>query len=198
MATAAFLNGVECARETLTASRVARVRGPEQREWVVRIGDHEAEVVFVAEASGAHITIEGETLTLQSDWVPGYSVFRGALDGTPLIVEIDRLDMGYQLTTSGVSQKVVVLTPRQSDLYHRMPEKIPADTSNLLLCPMPGLVVKIHVKAGDEVSAGQALAIIEAMKMENILRAEKDGRIEKVSVKAGDSLAVDDVILEFE
>jgi propionyl-CoA carboxylase alpha chain len=91
-----------------------------------------------------------------------------------------------------------VRTPRQAELARMMPEKVPADTSKMLLCPMPGLIVKMDVAVGDEVQEGQALCTIEAMKMENILRAEKKGVVSKINAEAGDSLAVDDVIIEFE
>jgi len=93
---------------------------------------------------------------------------------------------------------VHVRTPRQAELARLMPVKTAPDTSRLLLCPMPGLVVKLHVEAGEEVHVGQALCTIEAMKMENILRAERKGIVSKVNVAEGDSLAVDEVILDFE
>ncbi len=91
-----------------------------------------------------------------------------------------------------------VRTPRQAELAALMPEKLPPDTSKLLLCPMPGLVVKVDVEVGQEVQEGQALCTIEAMKMENILRAERKGVVSKINAGAGDSLAVDEVIMEFE
>ena len=91
-----------------------------------------------------------------------------------------------------------MLSPRHAELAALMPEKAPPDTSKLLLCPMPGLVVRIDVAEGDEVYDGQALAMVEAMKMENVLRAERTARVAKVHARPGDSLAVDDVIMEFE
>ena len=91
-----------------------------------------------------------------------------------------------------------VRTPRQAELADKMPEKQPPDTSKLLLCPMPGLVVKLEVEPGQQVEEGQALCTVEAMKMENILRAERKGVVASVKAVAGDSLAVDDVIMEFE
>jgi propionyl-CoA carboxylase alpha chain len=91
-----------------------------------------------------------------------------------------------------------VRTPRHAELATLMPEKVAPDTSKLLLCPMPGLIVKVDVEVGDEVQEGQALCTVEAMKMENILRAEKKSKVTKINATAGDSLAVDDVIMEFE
>ena len=98
----------------------------------------------------------------------------------------------------GADLKVTVLTPRMAELAALMPEKAPPDTSRLLLCPMPGLIVRIDVAEGDEVFDGQALCMVEAMKMENVLRAERRARVARVLAKPGDSLAVDDVIMEFE
>ncbi len=102
------------------------------------------------------------------------------------------------MRSRGADLKVQVRTPRQAELARLMPEKLPPDTSKMLLCPMPGLVVKVDVEVGQEVQEGQALCTIEAMKMENILRAEKKGTVSKINAGAGDSLAVDEVIMEFE
>lgn len=103
-----------------------------------------------------------------------------------------------RLRHRGADLKVSVLTPKHAELAQRMPVKAPPDTSKLLLCPMPGLVVRIDVAEGDEVFDGQALAMVEAMKMENVLRAERKAVVKAIRAKAGDSLAVDDVIMEFE
>ena len=110
----------------------------------------------------------------------------------------DFIRAGARLRYRGADLKAVVRTPRQAELFSLMPEKLPPDTSKLLLCPMPGLIVKIHVEAGQEVQEGQALCTVEAMKMENILRAEKKGVVKKINAAAGASLKVDDVIMEFE
>jgi propionyl-CoA carboxylase alpha chain len=105
---------------------------------------------------------------------------------------------GFRIRSRGADLKVHVRTPRQAELARLMPEKLPPDTSKLLLCPMPGLVVKIDVEVGQEVQEGQALSTIEAMLLENILRAEKKAVVSKINAAAGDSLAVDEVIIEFE
>jgi propionyl-CoA carboxylase alpha chain len=118
--------------------------------------------------------------------------------GAPLVLKTERRTNGYRVRHRGADLRVTLLTPRQAELAARMPVKTPPDTSKLLLCPMPGLVVTINVAEGDEVQEGQALCSIEAMKMENILRAEKKGVVAKINAGPGDSLAVDDVIMEFE
>ena len=118
--------------------------------------------------------------------------------GETLILKAESHASGFRIRYRGADLNVTLRTPRQAELAARMPEKTPPDTSKMLLCPMPGLVVKIDVEEGEEVQDGQALCTVEAMKMENILRAEKKGVIKKINAAAGDSLAVDDVIMEFE
>lgn len=139
----------------------------------------------------------GASHLVRSQWVPGQAVFRGEVDGIPMTVEIVRAKQGYVLRYRGASAHAVVRTEVGHRLNALMPEKVAADTSKLLLCPMPGLVKAIHVTEGQEVKAGEALAVVEAMKMENILRAEFDCTVEKVNAAPGDSLAVDAVIMEF-
>jgi propionyl-CoA carboxylase alpha chain len=104
---------------------------------------------------------------------------------------------GFRVRSRGADFIVRLRTPRQAELARLMPEKLPPDTSKLLLCPMPGLIVKIDVKVGDEVQDGQSLCTVEAMKMENILRSEKRVFVTKINAAPGDNLAVDDVIMEF-
>jgi propionyl-CoA carboxylase alpha chain len=120
------------------------------------------------------------------------------VDGKPLSIRVERRRTGWKFTTHGASHVLRVLPPHVAELSHHMIEKIPPDMSRFLLCPMPGLVTAIHVDEGAKVEAGQPLAVVEAMKMENILRAEKAGTVRMIAAKAGDSLAVDAVILEFE
>ena len=113
-------------------------------------------------------------------------------------MKVGKISHGFRVRSRGADLKVHVRAPRQAELARLMPEKLPPDTSKMLLCPMPGLVVKIEVEEGQEVQEGQALCTIEAMKMENILRAERKGVVSRVNAAAGDSLAVDEVIMEFE
>jgi propionyl-CoA carboxylase alpha chain len=137
------------------------------------------------------------TLAVQSAWGPGLPVWEGEIDGSSLAVQVRKIPNGYRLAHAGAELDVYVFTPREAELARLMPEKIAADTSKKLLCPMPGLVVSINVAVEQEVKAGEPLAIVEAMKMENILRAERDGKVKSIHVKRGDSLAVDAVIMEF-
>jgi propionyl-CoA carboxylase alpha chain len=122
---------------------------------------------------------------------------RSVVDGRERIVKVANTAKGFRMRYRGADLAVSVLTPRQAELAALMPEKAPPDTSKFLLCPMPGLVVRIDVAEGDEVQDGQALCMVEAMKMENVLRAERKGVIAKIRAKEGDSLGVDEIILEF-
>jgi propionyl-CoA carboxylase alpha chain len=114
------------------------------------------------------------------------------------VVKTTKIPMGFRMRLRGADLKVLVQSPRQKALSGLMLEKLPPDTSKFLLCPMPGLVAKILVEEGAEVQEGQALAAVEAMKMENILKAERKGIVKKINAVAGSSLRVDDVIMEFE
>ncbi len=166
--------------------------------WIVTIGGENFASSFYATDDGCAVLSDDETHTVITDWVPGKPLFEANVNGNEVCVEVDKLFDGYLLSHNGVTEKVFVRTPREAELAAYMPEKIAPDMSNFLLCPMPGLVVSIAVEEGAEVKAGQVLCVVEAMKMENILKAEKDAVIKKISAKPGDSLAVDQVIIEFE
>ncbi|MEM6624357.1 MAG: acetyl/propionyl/methylcrotonyl-CoA carboxylase subunit alpha [Pseudomonadota bacterium] len=141
---------------------------------------------------------DGATMIVEGDWTPGDTLTTAMIDGHRMSVKIDPATDGFRIRYRGADLDVKVRTPRAAQLAALMPEKLPPDTSKMLLCPMPGLVVSIAVEVGDEVQEGQALATVEAMKMENVLRAEKRATISKINAAAGASLAVDDVIMEFE
>jgi propionyl-CoA carboxylase alpha chain len=131
------------------------------------------------------------------DWRPGLAQFRAEIDGEPFTAEVKRAADGFEIRHRAAKARVRVLTPRVAELFARLPEKQAADTSKLVLSPMPGLVVAIPVAVGQEVKTGETVAIIEAMKMQNILKAERDGVVKAVSAKAGDPVAADDVLVEF-
>jgi propionyl-CoA carboxylase alpha chain len=143
------------------------------------------------------ITAETNYIADQCGWSPGNPVFRGEISGQDVTVQVRRILNGYRLSHHGVTVDAYVFTRREAELVKLMPEKAAADTSKKLLCPMPGLVIAISVGEGQEVKTGEPLAIVEAMKMENILRADRDVIVKKVNAKKGDSLAVDAVIMEF-
>ena len=168
-------------------------------DWNVKLQGENFDVVTKADPEGATVAFsDGSEMRVSGDWTPGDQLAEMTVDGAPLVLKVGKISGGFRIRTRGADLKVHVRTPRQAELASLMPEKLPPDTSKMLLCPMPGLVVKLDVEVGDEVQEGQALCTIEAMKMENILRAEKKGVVSKVNAGAGDSLAVDDVIMEFE
>jgi len=195
---ATFINAVECSRATQISGQITEAAGPQLTTWIVALDGDKVSTNIYPYDDHARVAIGPKTSEISCSWVPGEPVFHATIDGADFAMEIDPLPIGWRLTCDGVSQDILVMNERASQLHDLMPEKLVADTSKFLLCPMPGLVVSISVGEGDEVKAGQALAVVEAMKMENILRAEKDATVKTVNAAAGDSLAVDAVILEFE
>jgi propionyl-CoA carboxylase alpha chain len=168
-------------------------------DWVVKLQDTEFAVTIAADHDGSSVTFEdGHTMRVTSDWTPGDQLASLTVDGAPLVLKVGKLPGGFRIRTRGADLKVHVRSPRHAELARLMPEKQPPDTSRMLLCPMPGLIVKIDVEVGQEVQEGQPLCTVEAMKMENILRAERRGVVSRINAGPGDSLAVDEVIMEFE
>ncbi|HHW35013.1 MAG TPA: acetyl/propionyl/methylcrotonyl-CoA carboxylase subunit alpha [Paracoccus solventivorans] len=169
------------------------------QNWVVFLDKREFPVRINADKQGSTVEVNGgRSLRVESDWKPGMPLARLTVDGAPLTLKVDAIPAGLRIRTRGAEIRTHVRRPRSAELARLMPEKLPPDTSRFLLCPMPGLVVRINVAAGDEVQEGQALATVEAMKMENILRAERKGVVKAINAEAGQSLQVDEVIMEFE
>ena len=194
-----------CAMNRVAEIRRARVSGRMDNhervvgtDWVIRLAGESLVAQIDADRDGATVTLEGQAYRVTSDWKPGQPLARLNVDGTPIVMKVGKLPGGFRLRLRGADLKVNIFSPRQAELAELMPEKQPPDTSKLLLCPMPGMVVAISVAEGEDVHEGQALATVEAMKMENILRAERKGKVAKINATAGASLAVDDVIMEFE
>ena len=140
---------------------------------------------------------DGHAHRLESEWVPGDAVWNGLIDGEAVAVQVRSILNGFEIAHAGVTVEARVFTRREAEFFALMPEKKIADTSKSLLCPMPGLVKALYVAEGQEVKAGDPLAMVEAMKMENVLRAERDVTIKALKAKEGDLLAVDAVIMEF-
>ena len=162
--------------------------------WQIRLGGTDHDVAL----DGDDLTVDGTPLILEAIYSPGDRAILAQVDGEEIVVRIANHRTGFQLTTRGASHFARVLPAHVAPLAKHMIEKVPPDLSKFLLCPMPGLLMQLHVGEGDTVEAGQPLAVVEAMKMENILRAEKAGTVKSVNAVAGDSLAVDAVILEME
>src|SRR3546814_716791 len=168
--------------------------------YEMRIMDWSSDVCSsdLVSVNGEGITVDGQPMTLDLGYTPGQRVVEALIDGDPLTVQVERKGSSWLFTTRGARHAVRLLDPVTAKLAAHMIEKTPPDLSRFLLCPMPGLLTALHVGEGDKVEAGQPLAVVEAMKMENILRAEKAGVVKTVEAQPGDSLAVDAVILEFE
>jgi propionyl-CoA carboxylase alpha chain len=147
---------------------------------------------------GYSATHGGDRYDLVSDWKFGELVFRGTCNGTPICLQLERIGLLYRVVHFGKQVKATVMTANAARMLALMPKKQPPDLSKFLLSPMPGLLREISVSAGQQVAAGEKLAVIEAMKMENVLKAELDCKVKKIVAAPGDSLSVDQVIIEFE
>ncbi len=169
-------------------------------ERVVRIGKGAEHKVRIKPYKGGTLAVlDGDgPIDIVGRWVPGQRLMAVLVDGRRRIIQVLRVGRNWELQTRGASHKVQVLPPHVADLSKHMIEKEPPDLSRLLLAPMPGLLTKLDVAVGDKVEPGQPVAVMEAMKMENILRAPKAATVKATAAKAGDSLAVDQVIVEFE
>ncbi len=196
-AVAVFVHLKTLAREASISGRntFGRMQG---EVWMAATGDQSVAVQARPAKDGVEFVIGKNVFAVQSDWRPGEALLQGSVDGRPIATQVARLTDGYRFTHGGAVLAISVRSQAVAELARRMPKKLPPDMSKFLLSPMPGLVVSINVAAGEPVKSGQTLAVVEAMKMENVLRAENDGVIGKVSARAGDRLAVDQVILEFE
>ena len=198
-AAAAAMHRVAEIRRTRVSGRMDNHERRVGSDWVVSLQGHDFAVTIDADPAGSTVTFDdGTAMRVTSDWTPGASLAQLAVDDTTLVLKVGKVSGGFRLRTRGADLKVHVRSPRQAELARLMPEKLPPDTSKLLLCPMPGLIVRIDVEVGQEVQEGQTLCTVEAMKMENILRAERRGTVAAIKCGPGDSLAVDDVIMEFE
>ena len=178
-----------------------QLRGHERRvpdEWVVVMNGEYHPVSVIAAEGGYDVDYRGKIHAVRSDWTFGRRLFAGTIDGREIFVQVERRNQTYRLSRGGSQSDVLILTPRAAELMHHMPVKAPPDTSRHLLAPMPGLLVSVAVEVGQEVKAGEELAVLEAMKMENTLRAERNGIVAKIHFEPGASLEVDETIMEFE
>ncbi len=197
-AVAASMHRVMAARARTIGNGLAQ-RGVRE-DWVVFVGKQERTVTLVDGAAGLDVVLSGEGRTLsltETDWRPGKPTYKGLLNGRAFTVAVMPAAEGFTIRHRAAKAQVVVLTPHSAELHKRLPAKQAADTSKLIISPMPGLVVSIEVALGQEVKEGEIVCIIEAMKMQNIIRAERDGVVKEVGAKAGDSVAADEILVEF-
>jgi propionyl-CoA carboxylase alpha chain len=181
---------------------------PLTEDWVVCVGAERTPVsvtsgyasysVAIGREENGGIVYGNDDFMLETNWVPGDALFTGYIEDEAVTLQIDRAGPRLRLTHGGVTVDCLVLRPRVAELNALMPFKAPPDLSRFLLSPMPGLLVSVAVEVGQEVKSGEELAVVEAMKMENLLRAEQDGVVAAIKAAPGESLSVDQVILEFE
>jgi propionyl-CoA carboxylase alpha chain len=200
------LAAVAAAVDHVLGERRRRISGqrPEaavtrERRRVVRLGDTEFPLDINREDDGLAVRFGGEVrrIVVVSEWWPGELIWTGTVDHDPVSVQVRPVPNGFDLMHRGVEVRAYVFTEREAEVARLVPPRTVADGGKTVRCPMPGQVVSLAVSVGQDVKAGEALAVIEAMKMENVLRAERDGVIKAIHVRPGDSLAVDAVMLEF-
>jgi propionyl-CoA carboxylase alpha chain len=191
------MTAVAVAMHRVQSTRSGR---PPRDDWRVFLDKQNHRAVTVADEAGVlKLTLDGGRILTLSDiaWRPGKPQFRGRLDNVAFTVEVKPAAEGFVIRHRAAKRQVLVLTPLSAELHERLPEKQGADTSKMVISPMPGLVVTMDVAVGQEVKEGEQVCIIEAMKMQNIIRAERDGVVTSVGAKAGDSVAADEVLVEF-
>jgi propionyl-CoA carboxylase alpha subunit len=200
-AVAAAIDHVLGERKRRISGQLDGVAVTRERERAVWLGETEHRLEVKRENGVIEVQFprsgKARRLHVQSDWQPGDPLWSGTIDSEPVAVQVRNIPNGFALSHRGVETKAYVYTAREAAYARLMPAKKVADSGKQVSCPMPGLVVSIAVKEGQEVKAGETVAVVEAMKMENVLRAEIDGTVKKIYAKPGDSLAVDAVILEF-
>ena len=203
-AVARTIAGVAAAIDHAMGERKRRISGQlnsaftRERRRAIWLGGEELLADVAHDGDAITIQFEdGNSHRLSSPWIPGLPVWFGTIDGAPIAVHVRMVPNGFELAYRGIEVKAFVYTEREARYARLMPVKKLSDSEKSVRCPMPGLVVSLAVAEGQEIKAGETLAVVEAMKMENILRAERDGTIKKIRVKPGDSVAVDAVIMEF-
>jgi propionyl-CoA carboxylase alpha chain len=174
-----------------------RFKRRSREDWVVIANKVHYPVTVRNVEHGYEVIHEGHIYRIRTDWRFGQPLVDAEVNGRAVSVQIDRYRAGYKVFHRGAEQVLLVVTPKTAELTGHMLEKVPPDLSKFLLSPMPGLLVRLAVKEGDEVKAGEELAVVEAMKMENSLRAAADGVVAKVLAQQGESLMVDQPIIEF-
>jgi propionyl-CoA carboxylase alpha chain len=205
---AQVLAAVAAAIDHVLGERKRRISGQlegplvtRERQRAVWLGEHEVALEVKRENGTIEVRFPEQGKAglrhLSSDWQPGDPLWTGTINSHPVAVQVRSIPNGFALAYRGVETRAYVYTAREAGYARLMPPPKVADTGKQVMCPMPGLVVSIAVKEGQEVKAGETVAVVEAMKMENVLRAEIDGTVKKINAKPGDSLAVDAVILEF-
>ena len=201
-AASAYMQEVLTRRAEHVSGRISPLSADTTREWSVLLDGRRFEVeIEMHEEGSARIWVpllNADHLTLDTSWRPGQFLFDGALDGVEFCIGSKPGEDGFQMRHRGYQATARVCSAKAADLFARLPEKEKADTSKLVISPMPGLIVSVDVEVGQDVKAGEALLVMEAMKMENVIRAEKDGTVKAIRIEPSQSVAADELMLEFE
>jgi propionyl-CoA carboxylase alpha chain len=182
----------------LDGETIDRFRFAVSNDWVAVVGNDHFPVAMTTRDGGVDVTIESESFRVRTQWNPSDPIFHGRVNGYGVSMMVKRTGAGYRLTHGGCQYEVKVMSPRAAELLGRMPPKRVERTDKFLLAPMPGLLMNIRVEVGQDIRAGDPVAVIEAMKMENQLLAESDGVVAKIHAQVGESVKLDDPIVEFE
>jgi propionyl-CoA carboxylase alpha chain len=185
-------------REREISGRMAADPKLPLRDWVVIRGDKSSSATLTSDRDSADVVVDGTRVEVNAAWAPGAHFLKGMIDDNDVCVQVERAGIGYRLAMNGIVAEFMVLSRRAAQLYALMPVKKSKASSRFLLSPMPGLLVSVAVNAGDVVEPGQELAVVEAMKMENVLRADVQRTVSSVLVAPGESVSADQPILEFE
>jgi len=196
-AVAAYARRRYIKRAAATSGQLAGRGRKVAKDWVVSLADHRRTLRVLLNDGGCAIVHEGKTHDLRTNWRLGEPLLDGTWDGERVRVQVERVGLGYRVSHRGVQVDALVMTARAAELLDLMPQKEPPDLSRLLLSPMPGLLVELMVEVGQTARAGESLAVVEAMKMRNVLKAERDGEVAEILAEPGASLAVDQPILRF-
>ena len=195
----ATVHAIGARRDSCLTGQVPGQSWRPSSDWVVRIDRKDYPVSVTPIDNGCRVDWDGASLRVNTDWSPGNRVFHGHVDGRPVTAQIQARGGGsYRIFHAGAAVTLQVVTPRMAELADLMPIKEPPDLSKLIMSPMPGLLLRVSVEVGEEVHEGQEIAVVEAMKMENILRAERRGVVKSINAEQGDSLTADQIIVEFE
>ncbi|NSY19715.1 acetyl/propionyl/methylcrotonyl-CoA carboxylase subunit alpha [Neorhizobium sp. AL 9.2.2] len=196
---AAFAHQMIRQRALQISGTLATARRVAAKDWIVALADAEETVTIeTGSAESAVVFADGSRFAISSDWLPGKRLASFTIGDRVAEVKIDLIGSAIRLRWRGMDVRARVRSPRVAQLARLMPVKVPPDMSRMLLCPMPGVITSVTVGVGDQVEAGQTLATVEAMKMENVLKAERRGVVKRVTALPGQSLAVDELIMEFE
>ncbi len=198
IAASAYAHGVNAARFNDISGRDEPAH-PARTEWVALVAGKAVPIRVELDEKGAEVHFEDadKTIQLKTNWRPGGGLMEGKFDKEDFALTLKPTDEGFIVERLGVTARIIICTPATAELHARLPEKEKPDTSKLIMSPMPGLMVSVDVEVGQEVKSGEAVCVVEAMKMQNIIRAEADGVVAKVNVGAGDAVAADEVLVEF-